>query len=102
MQVIGSVKDEFGIKAMQGCLIGTTQTLKYLTIPGKAGVAMLYLFVGKEAKKNNGLAPDVDVDDINKIDFEAKGLNFHIEMLCNRQRKFNLVLTPHFYKPRTP
>ena len=57
---------------------------------------MLYLFVGKEAKKNNGLAPDVDVDDINKIDFEAKGLYFHIEMIRNRQRKFNLVLTPHF------
>jgi len=53
-----------------------------VTFPGKAGVAMLYLFVGNEAKKNNGLAPGVDVDDINKIDFEAKGLNFYIEMTC--------------------
>jgi hypothetical protein len=49
---------------------------------------MLYLLVGKEAKKNNGLAPEVDVDDLNKIDFEAKGMKFQIKMGWSFRIKF--------------
>jgi len=55
---------------------------------------MLYLFVGKEAKKNNGLAPEVDVDDINKIDFETKGSSLDIEM---RFLGFDLYLSRTFF-----
>ena len=41
-------------------------------LSGKAGVALLYLFVGEEAKRNNGLLDD-DSTDLNRIDFESKG-----------------------------
>jgi hypothetical protein len=42
--------------------------------PGKSGVALLYLFVGEEAKRNGGLLTENPEDDLNKIDFEGKGI----------------------------
>ena len=49
---------------------GSKSTKKLFS--GKAGVALLYLFVGEEAKRNNGLLDD-DSTDLNRIDFESKG-----------------------------
>jgi hypothetical protein len=42
--------------------------------PGKSGVALLYLFIGEESKRNGGLLTENPEDDLNKIDFEGKGI----------------------------
>jgi hypothetical protein len=41
---------------------------------GKSGVALLYLFIGEESKRNGGLLTENPEDDLNKIDFEGKGI----------------------------
>jgi len=62
-------------------------------LTGKAGVALLYLFIGDEAKKNGGLLatePDDESADLNRVDFKSKG---------KKQTNGDTVRTSDIFKP---